>query len=357
MPLDLAAPLGTLTPDPAQRHILSRLERLAAQLEKPTGLLSRFLPGNGETPRGLYIWGPVGRGKTMLMDVFGAAVKLKAKRRVHFHAFMQEIHGLVHRKRQEVGNDDPVGAAAQAFIADLKLLCLDEMHISDIADAMLVGRLFKALLDAGVAVVTTSNLPPERLYENGLNRQLFLPFIALMRERLDVVELDGPKDYRLGRVKGYESFVTPLGPAADVRLDEIWRKLTDTDRGAPMDIPLKGRALHVPQAARGAARFTFAELFEAPLGPADYLELAKRFQVVFIDGIPILGKDRRNEAKRFVLLLDALYEARARLVASAAAPPEALHSTGDHAQEFRRTASRLEEMRSAGWWGGRIVET
>jgi cell division protein ZapE len=353
MPLALAA--RTLTVDPQQHGILTRLEALARQLEKPSGLLSRLRGGNGAAPRGLYIWGPVGRGKTMLMDTFFAATNIEAKRRIHFHAFMQEVHGLVHRMRKDAA--DPVGAAAQAFSGELRLLCLDEMQISDIADAMLVGRLFTALFDRGVAVVTTSNQPPERLYENGLNRQLFLPFVALMRERLDVAELDGPKDYRLGRVKGYETFVTPLGREADARLDEVWRKLTDTDRGEAMDIPLKGRTLRVPQAARGAARFTFAELCEAPLGPADYLELAKQFRVIFVDGIPVLGKARRNEAKRFVLLIDALYDARGRLVASAEAAPDALHPEGNHSFEFRRTASRLEEMRSAGWWGGRIVET
>jgi cell division protein ZapE len=354
MPLALAH--RTLTVDPQQHDLLARLDRLARQLEKPSGLLSRLRTGNGAAPRGLYIWGPVGRGKTMAMDTFFAATDIKAKRRVHFHAFMQEVHGLVHRMRQSA-ESDPVTAAAQAFVGDLKLLCLDEMQISDIADAMLVGRLFKVLFEAGVVVVTTSNQPPERLYEHGLNRQLFLPFIALMRERLDVVELDGPKDYRLGRVKGYETFVTPLGPEADARIDELWRRLTDTDRGESMDIPLKGRALHVPQAARGAARFSFAQLCEAPLGPADFLELARRFQVIFVDGVPILGKARRNEAKRFVLLVDALYEARGKLVASAAAAPDVLHREGDHSFDFRRTASRLEEMRSAGWWGGRIVDT
>ena len=356
MPLALTA--RTLTVDPQQQDILSRLDRLARQLEKPSGLLSRFLQGNGaETPRGLYIWGPVGRGKTMLMDRFFAATDIAAKRRIHFHAFMQELHTGVHRMRQDASAGDPVGAAAEAFVGDLKLLCLDEMQISDIADAMLVSRLFKVLFDSGVAVVTTSNQPPEHLYENGLNRQLFLPFIALMRERLDVAELDGPRDYRLGRVKGYETFVTPLGPEAMARIDELWQRLTDTDRGEALDIPLKGRTLHVPQAARGAARFNFGELCEAPLGPADYLELARQFRVIFLDGIPVLGKERRNEAKRFVLLVDALYEAHGRLVASSAAPPDALHKEGDHAFEFRRTASRLEEMRSAGWWGGRIVET
>jgi cell division protein ZapE len=349
---------GTLATDPQQHAILVRLDQLARQLEKPSRLLSRFLTGNeANEARGLYIWGPVGRGKTMLMDLFFAAVRIKAKRRVHFHAFMQEVHAGVHRMRQDASLDDPVGAAARELVGDLRLLCLDEMQVSDIADAMLVGRLFKALFDEGVVVVTTSNLPPDRLYENGLNRQLFLPFIALMRERLDVMELDGPKDYRLGRVKGYETFVTPLGYQADARIDELWRRLTDTDRGEPMEIALKGRSLHVPQAARGAARFTFAELCEAPLGPADYLALAREFRVVFVEHIPILGHERRNEAKRFVLLIDVLYEAHGRLVASAEAPPDALHAEGDHAFEFRRTASRLEEMRSASWWGGRIVET
>ena len=246
---------------------------------------------------------------------------------------------------------------AKAVAAQARLLCLDEMQIADIADAMIVGRLFGILLARGSVVVTTSNLKPSDLYTDGLNRQLFLPFIDLMEEKLDVVTLDSPTDYRLGRVRGRDTFIHPLGSNADRKLQDVWEKLTDTEKGEPRSLEILGRQLHIPQAAHGAARFTFADLCEAPLGPPDYLAIAKAFGTVFIECIPVLTPRHRNPSKRFILLIDTLYDARVRLVASAAKPPEALYSKGHHAKEFARTISRLQEMQSASWWGAKIAET
>jgi cell division protein ZapE len=231
------------------------------------------------------------------------------------------------------------------------------MQVGDIADAMIVGRLFEALLTKGTVIVTTSNLAPEELYRDGLNRQLFLPFIALLRERLDVMALEGGTDYRLGRVKGHETFITPLGAEADEKVQELWRRLTDTEQGKAMDIGVLGRKLIVPQAAHACARFSFAELCEAPLGPADYLGLARNFRTVFVEHIPALGAAQRNETKRFITLIDTLYDAQVRLVASSANAPERIYPAGDHRVEFGRTVSRLREMQSASWWGKKIAET
>jgi cell division protein ZapE len=237
------------------------------------------------------------------------------------------------------------------------VLCLDEMQISDIADAMIVGRLFQALLAHGTVIITTSNLPPDRLYKDGLNRDLFVPAVKLMESNFDVIPLASPTDYRLGRVKARESFVTPLGAKADAHVQRIWERLTDVQKGEPCEIPVLGRSLHVPQSAHGCARFTFADLCEAPLGPPDYLALAARFQTLFVERIPALKTSQRNEAKRFVLLIDTLYDARLHLVASSAQPPELIYPRGDHRLEFARTVSRLQEMQSAAWWGQKIVET
>jgi cell division protein ZapE len=307
-------------------------------------------------PRGLYIHGDVGRGKTMLMDLFFHVVKIEPKRRAHFHAFMQDVHARLHVARSSQTHD-ALAPVAKAIAAGARLLCLDEMQISDIADAMIIGRLVEGLLAAGTVIVTTSNLAPDQLYRNGLNRQLFLPFIDLIGEKMDVVALDGRTDYRLGRVKAHESFLTPLGPGNDAKMQDLWRRLTDTEAGAPAEIVVLGRKLHVPQAARGCAKFAFDELCGQPLGPPDYLALARNFGTVFVTGIPRLGPERRNEAKRFVLLVDALYDARVRLVASSEQPPEGICQAGDHAFEFGRTVSRLKEMQSASWWGKKIVET
>ncbi|MGE4249249.1 MAG: cell division protein ZapE [Parvibaculaceae bacterium] len=351
---------GAIKPDEAQAAVARKLDALTSALAdydpRPQGFLGRLIGRkNGPAPKGLYIQGDVGRGKTMLMDMFCAEVQVAAKRRVHFHAFMQDIHARLHQARRH--SKDPLKEVAQAVAAEAVLLCLDEMQIADIADAMIVGRLFEILFARGTVVVTTSNLEPADLYTDGLNRQLFLPFIRLIEERLELVTLASPTDYRLGRVKGHETFIHPLGPPADRKLQELWERLTDTEKGETRTLDVLGRQLAIPQAAHGAARFSFAELCEAPLGPPDYLAIAKTFGTVFIEHIPVLTQRYRNPSKRFILLIDTLYDARIRLVASAAAPPEALHNEGHHVQEFARTVSRLKEMQAASWWGAKIAET
>jgi cell division protein ZapE len=345
---------GEARADAAQAAIISRLDHLAQALEarEQRGTLGRLLNRNG-VPKGVYIYGDVGRGKTMLMDLFFANLQVKAKQRIHFHAFMQGIH----QRRRALRETDVLAQIATDISKQAQVLCLDEMQISDIADAMIVGRLFQALLDNGTVIVTTSNLPPGQLYKDGLNRGLFVPAIKLMESKFDVVSLAGSTDYRLGRVKARESFVTPLGPKADAHVQQIWERLTDVPNGEPCEILVLGRSLHVPESAHGCARFTFAELCEAPLGPPDYLALAAHFQTLFVERIPALKTSQRNEAKRFVLLIDTLYDARLHLVASSAQPPERIYPKGDHRFEFARTVSRLQEMQSAAWWGQKIVET
>ena len=348
---------GAIKPDAAQLPVVEKLDALADSLKQtaPSGLFAKFKKPP-PPPRGLYIHGEVGRGKTMLMDLFHSVVDVTPKRRVHFHAFMQEVHKRLHAARQS-HRQDAIAPVAKAIAKEARLLCLDEMQITDIADAMIVGRLFEGLLAHGTVIVTTSNLKPDDLYRNGLNRQLFLPFIELIKSRLDVISLDSLTDYRLGRVKAHETFLTPLSPETDARLQDLWQRLTDTERGLGLDIDLLGRKLHVPQAAAGCARFSFGELCEQPLGPPDYLALARNFQVLFIEHIPALNPDRRNEARRFVLLIDTLYDGKVRLVATSAQAPEHIYPEGDHAFEFSRTVSRLKEMQSASWWGKKIVET
>ncbi len=349
---------GELKPDAAQRPVVLKLDQLAQALEtlpKPGGLFGRFRK-QPSPPRGLYIHGEVGRGKSMLMDLFFAHASVAPKRRVHFHAFMQDVHARLHKARQ-AQTQDAIAPVARAMAAEARLLCLDEMQITDIADAMIVGRLFEGLLAAGTVIVTTSNLQPQELYRDGLNRQLFLPFIALIGERMDVLALESPVDYRLGRVKAHETFLTPLSPENDAKFRDLWRRLTDTETGEPIEIDVLGRRLHVPEAAHGCALFGFAELCEKPLGPPDYLAIAHNFRTVFVAGIPALGPERRNEAKRFVTLIDTLYDARVRFVATSAQPPEGIYPAGDHAFEFGRTVSRLKEMQSASWWGKKIAET
>ena len=344
---------GELHGDAAQEAVAARLEHLARALEarEQRGAVAKFI-SRGKPPKGLYIHGNVGRGKTMLMDLFFANLQVKAKRRVHFHAFMQDIH----RRRQELRDGDVVARIAAELAQEARVLCLDEMQVSDIADAMILGRLFQALLANGTVIVTTSNLPPGELYKDGLNRDLFLPAIKLMESNFDVVALASPTDYRLGRVKARESFVTPLGPKADAHVQRIWERLTDGKKGAPCEIPLLGRSLHVPECAHGCARFSFAELCEAPLGPADYLALAANFQTLFIEHIPALKASQRNEAKRFVLLIDTLYDARRHLVASSAETPERIYPQGRHRFDFSRTVSRLQEMQSAAWWAQKAAK-
>ena len=345
---------GELHGDAAQAAVVAQLNCLATTLEarERRGAVAKILNKNS-TPKGIYIHGDVGRGKTMLMDMFFEGLQVKAKKRIHFHALMQDIH----QRRQALRNGDVIAVIAKDLAKQAQVLCLDEMQISDIADATIIGRLFQALITHGTVIVTTSNPPPGELYKDGLNRNLFLPAIELMKTNFEVISLASPTDYRLGRVKSWESFVTPLGVKADAHIQKIWERLTDVQKGEPLEIPVLGRSLHVPEAAHGCARFTFADLCEAPLGPPDYLALASHFQTVFVEKIPALKTSQRNEAKRFVLLIDTLYDARLHLVASSAQVPERIYPHGDHRFEFARTVSRLQEMQSAAWWGQKIVET
>ncbi|MGH6797756.1 MAG: cell division protein ZapE, partial [Roseiarcus sp.] len=307
-----------------------------------------------EPPRGLYIHGPVGGGKTMLMDMFFDAVEEPRKRRAHFHAFMADVHARLHQwrqalKRGEAAGEDPIAPVAAELARESSLLCFDEFSVRDIADAMILGRLFTALFAAGVVMVTTSNVAPDDLYRDGLNRALFLPFIALIEERLDVVELDARTDYRLEKLKRAPVYYAPISPKAKAALDAAFLALTGHDKGEPTRIELLGRILVVPQAIDGVARFDFDTLCRRPLGAADYLKIAQRFHTLIVDGIPSLGENERNEAKRFIILIDALYDMRVKLIASAAGEPQTLYSGVDGAEaiEFARTASRLFEIRSA----------
>jgi cell division protein ZapE len=345
--------------DPAQAELAHKLDALAAKLKgykaegKPNGFSRLFGMKPAESPRGLYIHGPVGRGKTMLMDMFFDAVEGPRKRRAHFHAFMADVHARLHQwrqalKRGEVEGEDPIAPVAAQLAREATLLCFDEFSVRDIADAMILGRLFAAFFAAGVVVVATSNVAPDELYKDGLNRALFLPFIALMHERLDVVELAARTDYRLEKLKRAPVYYAPISPKADAALDAAFLALTGHERGQRMKIELLGRALDVPQAIDGVARFDFDALCRRPLGAADYLKIAQRFHTIVLDRIPSLSESERNEARRLITLIDALYDMRVKLIASAAGEPETLYSgdNGAEAFEFARTASRLYEMRS-----------
>ena len=334
---------GELRSDRAQEAAAQRLQQLAQALKaKPRLLFFRKPP----PPRGLYIWGDVGRGKTLLMDWFFESVALPRKRRAHFNSFMVDVHARIHAERQQPGSGDPIPAIAQALAQDARLLCFDEFQVTDVADAMILGRLFDRLFAQGVVIVATSNTPPDRLYEGGLNRQLFLPFIEEIKQRLEVVELNGPTDYRLQRMSGLKVYLSPLGPEADAAMNAAWQRLTDSKRGKPTSLTVLGRQVAVPQAARGVARFDFTDLCARPLGAADFLAVAREFHTILLDHIPVLSPEMRNEARRFTLLIDTLYDEGVKLICSAAAAPEALYPDGDGAEAFRRTASRLAEMQS-----------
>ena len=338
---------GALKPDAAQEAAAKKLAALARALKTyKTGGFRCSLDAKPHSPRGLYIWGDVGRGKSMLMDLFFEVAPAQPKRRVHFNAFMQDVHQRIYAEREKPGVSDPIAPVARTLAAEARLLCFDEFQVGDVADAMILGRLFEQLFALGSVIVATSNTPPERLYEGGLNRQLFLPFIAEIKQRLEVVELNGATDYRLQRLSGLPVYLTPLGPAADTAMDAAWQRLTDCVRGKSLTLTVLGRKLVVPQAARGVARFTFHDLCELPLAAPDYLAIARDFHTVLIDHIPALDESRRNEARRFVLLIDILYDEGVKLVCSAATPPDRLYPAGDGAEAFRRTASRLAEMQS-----------
>ena len=336
---------NALKPDMAQEAAAEKLAALARALKNYKRGFSLFVRSNN-APRGLYIWGDVGRGKSMLMDLFFEAAPTRPKRRVHFNAFMQDVHGRIHAERAKAGAGDPIAPVARALAGEARLLCFDEFQVGDVADAMILGRLFEQLFAAGTVIVATSNIPPDRLYEGGLNRQLFLPFIAQIQQRLDVVELNGDTDYRLQRLSGLPVYLTPLGPASNAAMDAAWQRLTDSKHGKPMSLTLLGRKLVVPEAARGVARFSFHDLCEKPLAAGDYLAIAGDFHTLLIDRIPVLDESKRDEARRFMLLIDTLYDEGAKLICSAAAPPDDLYPAGDGAQAFRRTASRLAEMQS-----------
>lgn len=349
---------GELRPDPLQGAAAARLDLLARELEaapppKAGGLLSRLglgrEPETAPAPRGVYLHGDVGRGKSMLMDLFAGAVRGVRLRRVHFHAFMLEVQRRLHGLREQGAREDPLQTLAAELAGEQRVLCFDEFHVVNIADAMILGRLFEGLFARGVVIVATSNWPPDRLYENGLNRDRFLPFIALLKTKVDVLALDGPVDYRLERLRDLAVYHHPLGPEADAALDATFAALTDGARPGSVELAVGTRTLKVPVAAGGVARFEFADLCSRALGAADYLALTERFHTLFLDRVPVLTPDRRNEARRFMTLIDALYERRMMLFLSAELPAERLYPSGDGAFEFQRTVSRLLEMQSSDW--------
>lgn len=327
--------------------------------------------------KGLYVYGEVGRGKTMLMDLFFETSAVVRKRRVHFHEFMADVHERVHGYRQEIKNGetnelDPIQRTAAAIAEESWLLCFDEFHVTDIADAMILGRLFTRLFELGVVMVATSNLAPSDLYKDGLNRALFLPFIALLERQCEVVRLEARIDFRLEKLTGVPTWYVPDDAKADAALDEAWRRLAGGHAGAPHELMVKGHAVRIPKAAMGVARFSFSDLCEQPLAAIDYLRIAHEFHTVILDHIPVMDYARRNEAKRFIILIDTLYDNSVKLLASAQAQPDELYTAaeGYEANEFKRTASRLIEMRSQAYLGlphgpkqglaidpGKIIET
>ena len=344
---------GELKPDPEQAAAAQRLADLATALQatpKRGSTLWRVLGRKPEPPRGLYIWGGVGRGKSMLMDLFFDSLDIRRKRRVHFAEFMLEVHQrLAVERAKELG--DPIPPLARTFAEETRLLAFDEMMVTNSPDAMILSRLFTHLLDEGVTVVTTSNRPPADLYNNGLNREHFLPFIALIEQKLDVLALNGPTDYRRDRLGQVDTWLVPNGPQATATLSGDFFRLTDFPVEDRAHVPseemiVQGRTLHVPKALKGVAVFSFKRLCGEARGAADYIAIARRFHTVILVGIPKLGPDMRNEAARFVALIDALYEHKVKLLAAADAEPALLYEAGDGRFEFERTISRLEEMRS-----------
>jgi cell division protein ZapE len=352
---------GELKPDPAQEtavRALSRLEGELNGLSEPGFVASLFR--KAPALKGVYLWGPVGRGKSMLMDLFFATAPIERKRRVHFQAFMAETHALIGQWREgdaatrraifgQNRGDDPIAPTAALIASRARLLCFDELQVNDIADAMILGRLFESLFERGVVLVATSNRPPDDLYKDGINRQLFLPFIAMLKDRMELVHVGGPTDYRLDRLRSAGVYFAPIDADNEARFDALWDGLLDGGEETGATLEVLGRRLRLPHASGGLLRASFASLCATMLGPQDYLAIAARFHTVFLEAVPALSPDKRDQARRFINLIDALYEAHARLVVLAAGEPEALYPAGDAAFDFQRTASRLEEMRSADW--------
>ena len=345
---------GELRPDDAQAEAAALLDRLAQALEavpRRGSILWRLTAKTPPPPRGVYLWGGVGRGKSMLMDLFFGEVRIQRKRRVHFHEFMLEVHDRLRTERAKESGD-PIPAVAEALKGEARLIAFDEMVVNNSPDAMILSRLFTALINAGTVVVATSNRPPRDLYKDGLNREHFLPFIDLIEERLDVLPLNGPTDYRMQRMSGLKSWHVPNGPEATKALSEAFFRLTDYPPEDRAHVPTEeiavpgGRTLHVPKSLKGVAVFSFKRLCSEARGAADYLAIARRFHTVILVGIPKLGPENRNEAARFVTLIDALYEQKVKLLAAADAEPADLYEKGDGRFEFDRTVSRLMEMRS-----------
>jgi cell division protein ZapE len=350
---------GAIEPDGAQAQAAEAFAALDQRLAnyrpaRRQGLLGRlFADKNGAPPRGLYVHGEVGRGKTMLMDLFFEQSQVEHKRRAHFHEFMAEVHERIYGFRQqiargEIANGDVIALTATAIYDQAWLLCFDEFHVTDIADAMILRRLFAKLFELGTVVVATSNVAPDDLYKGGLNRALFLPFIAEIADHMDVLRLDARTDFRLEKLAGVKMWLVPADRAAAAALDRAWAKMTGNAPGKPRDIPIKGRILHVPCSANGVARFSFADICERPLAASDYLRLARDYHTIMIDRIPVMDHAQRNAAKRFIALIDTLYDTAVKLMASAEADPASLYvaTEGFEANEFKRTASRLIEMSS-----------
>ncbi|MGY8666670.1 cell division protein ZapE [Bradyrhizobium sp. UFLA05-109] len=351
---------GAIEPDAAQAEVAEAYAALDQRLQnyKPSrkqGLLGRLFGGGekDDAPRGLYIHGEVGRGKTMLMDLFFQHSSVAHKRRAHFHEFMAEVHERIYGYRQniargEIADGDVIALTAHAIFEESWLLCFDEFHVTDIADAMILGRLFAKLFELGTVVVATSNVAPDDLYKGGLNRALFLPFIAQINDHMDVLRLDARTDFRLEKLQGVKMWLVPADADADAALDRAWAKMTGHAKCKSRDISIKGRILHVPCSAHGVARFSFADLCEKPLGASDYLRLAHDYHTILVDHIPVMDFAERNAAKRFITLIDTLYDNAVKLMASAKANPVSLYlaNEGNEANEFKRTSSRLIEMSS-----------
>jgi cell division protein ZapE len=350
---------GAIEPDAAQEMVAGVFADLEQRLSryKPLrrqGLLGRLFADKDEAPpRGLYVYGDVGRGKTMLMDLFFQHSPVEHKRRAHFHEFMAEVHERIYGFRQniargEIPDGDVIALTAASIFEQAWLLCFDEFHVTDIADAMILGRLFARLFELGTVVVATSNVAPDDLYKGGLNRALFLPFIAQISERMDVLRLDARTDFRLEKLAGVKMWLVPADASADAALDQAWIRMTGKAPCKPRDMSIKGRILHVPCSANGVARFSFADICEMPLAASDYLRLARDYHTIMIDRIPVMDYAERNAAKRFITLIDTLYDNRVKLMASAQADPMSLYvaNEGNEASEFKRTSSRLIEMGS-----------